>query len=88
MYGYEISSALKKVPIFSTSEAAIYPILKRMTDKQWIEFFWGDSVDGPRRKYYQITAEGEQVVTERLIKYGEIYEALMHLGEGGTKRVD
>ncbi|SDN27597.1 DNA-binding transcriptional regulator, PadR family [Fictibacillus solisalsi] len=84
MYGYEISSALKKSPIFFISEGAIYPILKRMTEKNWIEFYWVDSMEGPRRKYYQITEEGRLLLTERMAKYKEIYDALTLLGEGVT----
>lgn len=84
MYGYEITSSLKKSPIFTISEGAIYPILKRMTDKEWIEFFWGDSPDGPRRKYYQITVKGERVLQDRFAKFAEIYEALTMLTKGGS----
>lgn len=88
MYGYEISTSLKEEPVFAISEGAIYPILKRMTNKGWIEFFWQDSEEGPRRKYYQITEEGRLILTERLQKHQEVYEALMFLGkdkEGKTQ---
>lgn len=82
MYGYELTSSLKQTPIFQISEGAIYPILKRMTDKEWIEFFWADSGEGPRRKYYQITSKGEKILSERIEKYKEMYEALIILGGG------
>ncbi|WP_373869419.1 PadR family transcriptional regulator [Fictibacillus barbaricus] len=84
MYGYEISSALKQLPVFAISEGAIYPILKRMTEKGWIDFYWEDSLEGPRRKYYQITKEGSLILADRIEKYKEIYEALLLLGEGGA----
>ncbi|MFC0187222.1 PadR family transcriptional regulator [Fictibacillus aquaticus] len=84
MYGYEISSALKDSPVFSISEGAIYPILKRMTEKEWIEFYWEDSFEGPRRKYYQITKEGSLILEDRIKKYKDIYDALILLGKGGV----
>ncbi|MGJ7911042.1 PadR family transcriptional regulator [Neobacillus sp. LXY-1] len=83
-YGYEISAALKQSPLFSISEGAIYPILKRMTEKGWIEFYWEDSLEGPRRKYYYITKEGSLLLKERIMKLKEIYEAVELLGGGGA----
>ncbi|UFT99135.1 PadR family transcriptional regulator [Radiobacillus kanasensis] len=83
MYGYEISAALKTTShVFSISEGAIYPILKRMTEKGLIEYFWKDSINGPGRKYYQITLEGSNVLTDRLKQFKEIHDALIVLREG------
>ena len=79
MYGYEISSALKKTQLFSISEGAIYPILKRMSKEGWIEFYWSESTEGPRRKYYFITPLGEKLLNERLSKYQELYLTLKNL---------
>ncbi|WP_142505798.1 PadR family transcriptional regulator [Melghirimyces algeriensis] len=83
MYGYEISMALKHSTVFTISEGAIYPILRRMTEKEWIEFFWGESNEGPRRKYYQITEEGRVILEYRIEKYKEMYASLQTLREGG-----
>ncbi|KFF57418.1 PadR family transcriptional regulator [Bacillus subtilis] len=71
MYGYELTSSLKTTSALAISEGAIYPILKRMTEKGWIEFFWEDSLDGPKRKYYKMTQKGEEMLKERLEKYLE-----------------
>ncbi|PDY27005.1 PadR family transcriptional regulator [Bacillus thuringiensis] len=85
MYGYEISKKLKEVPILAISEGAIYPILKRISQKGWIDSYWDDSLDGPRRKYYQITKEGQEILVNRLEKYKEIYDVLLIFGEEGDK---
>lgn len=37
MYGYELTSSLKTTSALAISEGAIYPILKRMTEKGWID---------------------------------------------------
>ncbi len=68
------SIALNKVPVFSLAEGSIYPILKRMVKKKWVESYWKDSVDGPRRKYYHITGEGQEVVQHRINDYKNLYQ--------------
>ncbi|PEK57861.1 PadR family transcriptional regulator [Bacillus wiedmannii] len=82
MYGYEISKKLKEVPVLSISEGAIYPILKRISNKGWIDSYWDESLDGPRRKYYKITDEGMGILVNRLEKYKEIYDVLILFGGG------
>ncbi|ADU30949.1 PadR family transcriptional regulator [Evansella cellulosilytica] len=82
MYGYELTQRLNQVPLFTLAEGSIYPILKRMVTKQWIESYWQESADGPRRKYYEITEEGKVVVELRMNDYKELYKALEHLKEG------
>ncbi|AIM15143.1 PadR family transcriptional regulator [Neobacillus sedimentimangrovi] len=84
MYGYEISKFLKEVPTLSISEGAIYPILKRMSEEGWIDYYWVDSSGGPKRKYYQITTKGEKILEYRLTQYEEIHKVLLFLGEGGV----
>ncbi|WP_110926511.1 PadR family transcriptional regulator [Bacillus massiliglaciei] len=86
MYGYEISKFLRVFPVLSISEGAIYPILKRMAAKEWISSYWQDPVDGPRRKYYQITIKGETVLKSRLSQYREMYDVLVYLGEGSHEK--
>ena len=82
MYGYELTNRLNKVPLFSLAEGSIYPILKRMVNKKWIESYWQESVEGPRRKYYQITEEGQKVIQQRMNDYKDLYQALDLLKEG------
>lgn len=82
MYGYELTNKLNKIPLFSLAEGSIYPILKRMVNKKWIESYWQDSADGPRRKYYQITSLGQRVIKHRMKDYKNLYLALERLEEG------
>ena len=39
------------------------------------------SVEGPRRKYYQITEEGQKVIQQRMNDYKDLYQALDLLKE-------
>ncbi|BAC12904.1 hypothetical conserved protein [Oceanobacillus iheyensis HTE831] len=82
MYGYEINNALNNLPSVSLAAGSIYPILKRMVNKNWISFYWVDSEDGPRRKYYKITEEGESVAQKRISEYEELFDSLQSLRGG------
>jgi len=86
MYGYQITSALNKIPSFEISNGSIYPILSRLTKNNWAISFWEEPIDGPRRKYYQITEEGRGILKERIKEYKQIYSALMMLG--GEDKID
>lgn len=79
MYGYEITSALNNLPAFEIANGSIYPILNRLTKNNWAISYWEESTDGPKRKYYQITKEGHEVLKERIEGYKEIYHVLITL---------
>lgn len=82
MYGYEITQSLNELPSFEIPNGSIYPILNRLTKNDWAISYWEESIDGPKRKYYEITTEGNEILKERLHDYGEIYNTLLSLGKG------
>ncbi|MDQ0216869.1 DNA-binding PadR family transcriptional regulator [Oikeobacillus pervagus] len=83
MYGYELTIGLKKsLPLFELAGGAIYPILKRLTKQGLITFYWADSEGGPKRKYYQITQEGKEIVEKRWEDYKSMYSALKNMAGG------
>jgi PadR family transcriptional regulator PadR len=60
-YGYAI---LKRVHELSAGEIAwtdgmLYPLLHRLERLGHVQASWGQSPEGRRRKYYEITAAGE-----------------------------
>lgn len=56
MYGYEIVQNISKV--IEVNEGTIYPILRRLTKEGYFETYILESNEGPARKYYKLTAEG------------------------------
>ena len=53
-----------------------------MVNKNWVEAYWQDSTDGPKRKYYRITKEGEKVIQFRMKDFEKLYHALKRLEDG------
>ncbi|WP_405027684.1 PadR family transcriptional regulator [Lentibacillus songyuanensis] len=61
-YGYEISKLIlmSSGGQYELKEATMYSSLKRLEKEGSIQSYWGDATQGGRRKYYTITAAGEE----------------------------
>lgn len=59
-YGYEIIEKLKNHHFTVVSEGSIYPVLMRLQKNNYVTTVIRASPNGPKRKYYSITKEGEE----------------------------
>jgi PadR family transcriptional regulator, regulatory protein PadR len=63
-YGYDLMKAAR------LPSGTLYPMLARLTDQGWVTSEWeppsGDAAGRPPRKYYQLTAMGEQAARAEL----------------------
>jgi PadR family transcriptional regulator PadR len=75
MYGYEISQQLdqRSAGYFEMKEGLLYPALHRMQQNGWLTTEWR-SVDGRRRKYYQLTSLGQDVLGEQAAEWKRFLE--------------
>lgn len=55
-YGYDISEKISRY--IEANEGTIYPILRRLSDFDFVTTYLKESNDGPPRKYYKITESG------------------------------
>ncbi|MCD6162203.1 MAG: PadR family transcriptional regulator [candidate division Zixibacteria bacterium] len=64
MYGFEINNRFLEVTgnRISFQASAIYQILKKLSSKGFVKARWRKSDKGPNRKYYTITAAGDQLL--------------------------
>ncbi len=44
-------------------EGTIYPLLNRLKDDGYLEYYWEESTGGPPRKYYRTTDKGREYLT-------------------------
>ena len=67
-YGYEIVKELniKSNNIYSMSEGTLYPALKRLENKRYLEYYWMELENGSRRKYYKITEKGKRELADKV----------------------
>jgi PadR family transcriptional regulator PadR len=63
-YGYEILSDLEAGGLQDINEGTLYPILKRLEGKGYIQCRIGASPYGPKRKYISLTEDGSTFLME------------------------
>lgn len=57
-YGYDIYQSISKN--MEISESTIYPILRKLTNEGLCETYLRESSEGPPRKYFRITLQGNR----------------------------
>ena len=62
-HGYEMVQKLKQIDGLKIREGNIYPILARMLTDGLIKSRLKTSIEGPERKYYQLTKNGQEALT-------------------------
>lgn len=60
-------------------EGTLYPLLTRLKNMDLLSYQWIESTQGPPRKYYRLTSEGEAFLSDLGVAWGEISDAINHL---------
>lgn len=89
---YCILLLLKKEPAYTSDiiqklqeaklivvEGTLYPLLTRLKNSELLGYQWVESTQGPPRKYYQLTAKGEDFLKELEISWQELNETIAHI---------
>lgn len=63
-YGYEMVAKLRRRGLDLASEGSIYPLLSRLQKQGVIEGYLVQSSEGPARKYYRMSKEGEKTLAQ------------------------
>ena len=62
-YASDIIQKLKEAKLIVV-EGTLYPLLTRLKNTGLLAYRWEESTQGPPRKYYELTAKGEESLTE------------------------
>ena len=62
-YASDIIQKLKEANLLVV-EGTLYPLLTRLKKESLLSYEWQESFQGPPRKYYALTAEGSQALSE------------------------
>ena len=60
-------------------EGTIYPLLTRMKNNGYLSYRWEESTQGPPRKYFSLTPEGREMLSELEQSYSELETLIHHL---------
>ena len=74
-YPSDIIQELKEAKLIVV-EGTLYPLLTRLKNAGLLQYNWVESSSGPPRKYYALTEEGQQFLTELKKTWNELYAAV------------
>ncbi|MGE8203472.1 PadR family transcriptional regulator [Heyndrickxia sp. NPDC080065] len=67
MYGYQLAKEMERRSdeALHVKEGTLYPALKKLEEKGYIDSYWQEQEKGPARKYYRITKDGKEVLLHK-----------------------
>ncbi len=74
-YASDIIKRLKEAKLIVV-EGTLYPLLTRQKNAGLLSYRWEESTQGPPRKYYKLTQEGEKFLNELDKSWTELVEAV------------
>ena len=79
IYGYDL---IKKIGVFfpEVNESTFYSILRRLEKREAIISTVEKSTEGPPRKYFSITAYGEEELQELINEWNELKRIMKSFG--------
>jgi len=62
MHGWGISQRIQQISedVLRVQQGSLYPALHRLEQQGWISSEWGESENGRRAKYYNLTKKGRK----------------------------
>ncbi len=78
MYGYQIVKEVnqRSSGYFAFKEGTLYPALHRLEKANLVEGRWEDTPNNVRRRYYIITAKGQEALCDRLSEWRQFTSAM------------
>lgn len=80
-YGYALTQRLQAS--VAVSESTLYPVLRRLKKNSWVTTY-DQAFQGRNRRYYQITAAGQQQLTLIQKDWNTYQEAISNLLKGAA----
>ena len=77
-YASDIMQKLKEAKLIVV-EGTLYPLLTRLKNDNLLSYEWVESTQGPPRKYYRLTTQGEEFLLDLEAAWDELSDAVNHL---------
>lgn len=84
-YGYELVRKLGDRGLALVSEGSIYPLLSRLQKGGLVEGYLVQSHEGPARKYYRITPDGQTALGDWATDWDEFRDGVEDVLRGGHR---
>lgn len=77
-YASDIILRLKEARLIVV-EGTLYPLLTRLKNDDLLSYEWVESTQGPPRKYYSLTPQGEEFLSGLETAWEELADTVNHL---------
>lgn len=84
VYSSEIIHSLRKAELIVV-EGTLYPLLNRLAKDGLLAYEWQESEQGPPRKYYWLTEDGQKLQMELRRVYHRLHASITALEKGNAK---
>ena len=78
VYTSDILEALHRANLLVV-EGTLYPLLSRLKNNGLLKYRWQESTDGPPRKYFTLTDEGQEMLAALNDEWGTINRAILKI---------
>ncbi|WP_199119835.1 PadR family transcriptional regulator [Pedobacter sp. ASV28] len=87
IYASDIIAELKRAKLLVV-EGTLYPLLTRLKNNGLLSYNWVESTSGPPRKYYVLTPEGRQILTQLDGTWQELMYAITTSQKGANQSTE
>jgi len=78
LYVSDIIQNLEKTELILV-EGTLYPMLIQLKNEGYLGYHWEESIQGPPRKYYELTEPGKQFMNELGKYWKELVDAVFRI---------
>lgn len=76
-YGYQLAQNISKH--ISIAEGTLYPLLRRLVKEGYLNTTLVESNEGPARKYYELTEEGDEHLSHLITEWLAFQDTVMKI---------
>ena len=84
VYSSEIIQSLRNAELIVV-EGTLYPLLNRLAKDGMLAYEWQESEQGPPRKYYWLTEDGQKMLQDLKQAYRRLNKSITALEKGKSK---
>src|SRR5476651_498398 len=84
VYTSELIRALREAELIVV-EGTLYPLLSRLAKEELLSYEWQESEQGPPRKYYWLSDQGQQMLAGLSATYHKLHASIKTLEKGKKK---
>jgi transcriptional regulator len=81
MHGWGIAQEIQQISrdVLQVNQGSLYPALRRLEERGWIDAEWGTSDNNRRARYYRLTAAGRRQLAQETASWEEFVLAVTRI---------